>query len=200
MEFSLTQIAIDMIDSAGYGGLALGLIVDSAGVPIPSEVLIPAGAILAKQGEFSLPVVIVVCTLAQTLGAAIAYFIGRYGAEPVIEKYGKYFLISKKDLRYTHRQFEKHGQLIAFTGRCIPIVRGYIGFVAGIGEMSFRRFMVASFLGSLAWTLILVAAGYMIADNVEVIEETLRPFSILIALGIVIAVAVFIRHRLKEYR
>jgi membrane protein DedA with SNARE-associated domain len=195
---SLAVYAINLINELGYGGLAFGLIIDSAGIPIPSEVLVPAAAILAKEGRFNLPLMMTVATLAQTLGAVIAYYIGLRGGLPFIRKYGKYVLISNRELNLTHRWFERYGEGLTFVGRCMPIVRGYIGFVGGIAEMPFKRFLAASFLGSLTWTIILTVLGYMVADNVHKIEEMVRPFSIIIALGLAFGLVYFIIHRIRS--
>ncbi len=200
MALSLTQSAVNLIDSAGYTGLAIGLIIDSAGVPIPSEVLIPLSAVSAKQGNFNIVAVIIISIAAQTLGALIAYQIGRRGGVPFIHRYGKYLLLSQHDLDATHRQFDRHGQLLALGGRCIPVVRGYIGFVAGIAEMPLRRFFVASLIGSTAWTLILTTAGWILADDITVIDRILRPFSLVIIVAIVTAAFWFVIARLKSNR
>lgn len=198
MAFSLTQTAISMINGAGYGGLTLGLIIDSAGIPVPSEILLPLAAVAAQQGRFNLGAVIVIGAVAQTVGGIIAYEIGRRGGVPLIHRYGKYVLISNRDLDYTHRQFERHGQWLAFFGRCLPLIRGYVGFVAGIAVMPFRRFVIATFLGSLVWTLVWVAIGTVVAGNVDAIDSATKPLTYAMAALIIIAVGFFVRHRIKE--
>jgi len=186
MSFSLTETAVAMIESAGYTGYALGLIVDSAGIPIPSEVLIALASISSFQGEFNIAAVIIIGTLAQTFGGYLAYEIGKHGGVPLIHRYGKYVLISQKDLAFTHRQFQKHGELLACVGRCVPVIRGYIGFVAGIAEMSLRKFLLASLLGSFVWTVVWVLIGKLVSHDVEAIDRAVKPFSYVI-LGLIIA-------------
>lgn len=200
MALSLTQSAVDLISSAGYLGLALGLIVDSAGIPIPSEVLVPLATVSAKQGNLNLVAVILVSIVAQVIGGIIAYEIGRRGGVPFIKRYGKYVLLSQRDLDITRAQFERRGQLLAFMGRCIPVVRGYIGFVAGIAEMPFKRFLMATIAGSMLWTLILAAAGWLLAEDITVIDRVLKPFSELIIIAIVVAVICFIVVRIRQNR
>jgi membrane protein DedA with SNARE-associated domain len=197
VSLSLTQSAVSLIEAGGYSGLALGLIVDSAGIPIPSEILIPLGVVSARQGSFNLVAVVVIGILAQTVGGIIAYEIGRRGGLPFIRRYGRYFLISQRDVDITHRQFERHGQWLAFGGRCVPLIRGYVGFVAGIAEMPFRRFVLATFLGSAIWTLVLAVAGYYLAADVSIIDRTLKPFSAAIATSLAIGVVWFVWHRLR---
>jgi membrane protein DedA with SNARE-associated domain len=200
MALSLTQSAVSLIEAAGYAGYSLGLVVDSAGIPIPSEVLIPLAVVSAMQGKFNLWAVLVLGALAQTLGGVIAYEIGRRGGLPLIQRYGKYLLISNRDIDYTRRQFERYGEILAFTGRCLPVIRGYVGFVAGIAEMPFRRFLVATFFGSTVWTLILAAAGYFLASDITVIDQALKPVSVLVVALAIIAVVWFVVHRLRESR
>ena len=198
MTTSLTQSAIDLLHNLGYTGLAIGLILDSAGIPIPSEVLISGGAILAQQGRFNLFVVIVIGTLAQTFGAIVAYYIGDKGGLALIHRYGKYVLISQKDLHKTHRAFEKYGMVLALVGRCLPVIRGYIGFVAGIAEMPLRPFIVASLIGSFIWTLLLSWLGYSIAGNVASIDAVMRPFTNIVLVLLVVVVGIFVFRRVTE--
>ena len=200
MAFSLTQSAVSLIEASGYGGLTLGLVIDSAGIPIPSEVLIPLAVVSAIQGKFNIWIVVVIGVLAQTLGGIIAYEIGRRGGLPLIHRYGKYVLISNRDIEATHRQFEKRGQMLALVGRCVPVIRGYIGFVAGIAEMPFRRFIVATLVGSTLWTVILVIAGHYLASDITVIDRAIRPFSTIIIAIIAAGVVWFVWRRLRENR
>ncbi|QQR53002.1 hypothetical protein IPG36_02770 [bacterium] len=93
------QIALDLISALGYAGMAFGLVVDSFGIPIPSEILLAVGGMLAAQGKMNVWVVLTLGTLAQLVGGLVGYAIGRYGGYPFLEKYGKYFLISHKDLQ-----------------------------------------------------------------------------------------------------
>lgn len=194
----LTQIALDLISKLGYGGLAFGLVVDSAGVPIPSEVLIPLAGALAKEGRFDFTTVLVVGTLAQTAGAVLAYWLGATGGLALAEKYGKYVFFSSRELAVTHRWFEKYGKWLTFFGRCMPIIRTYIGFPAGVAKMPFGQFLVASFAGSAAWTLLLATLGYKLADNLHAIDAVLHKFSILIALLLVGAVIWYIKRHVGK--
>src|SRR5215216_1192179 len=176
MSAGLSQIATNMIATLGYGGLAFGLVVDSAGVPIPSEVLLPLAGALAKQGQFDLLTVIIVGTLAQTIGAILAYVIGMGPGIALIKRYGKYVLFSEHELEKTHKLFEKYGAWLTLVGRCLPGVRTYIGFPAGIAKMNFGLFLLASFIGSLVWTIFLSVLGFQLADHLHVIDSILSKF------------------------
>lgn len=194
----LTTIATQLISSLGYGGLAFGLIIDSAGIPIPSEVLLPLAGALARQGRFNLVLVIIVGTLAQTAGAALSYWIGAQGGLPLVKKYGKYVLFREHELHRTHALFEKYGAWLTLIGRCVPGVRTYIGYPAGIARMRFDLFMAASVVGSLVWTILLSVLGYQLANKLDVIDRIVRQFG-LIALAVgVVALFVYIYHNNKR--
>jgi membrane protein DedA with SNARE-associated domain len=194
MNISFTQIATDMISGLGYGGLTLGLFIDSFGVPIPSEVLIPLSTVLALEGRFNLWAVFIIGTLAQVAGGLVGYYIGRYGGEPILERYGKYVLISKRDLKKTRQVFEKYGAWMTLAGRCLPVIRGLIAYPAGIAEMRLDRFLIYTALGSAVWTAFLMALGAMLRHHLEVIDEVGTKFSIVILLVIVALIAWHLRH------
>lgn len=168
-----TAVATGLIASLGYGGLAVGLVVDSAGVPIPSEVLLPLSGALVRQGRFSLAAVIAVATIAQTAGAGLAYWIGAKGGVPLVQRYGRYVLFSERELAHTQKWFASHGTQAAFWGRCLPGIRTYIGYPAGIARMNFGRFIAASIAGSLGWSTILTLAGYYLSNQIDTISRLL---------------------------
>lgn len=178
-------IALDMMSQMGYWGLTLGLVLDSFGVPIPSEVLLVVGGALAATGRFDTWVVFVLGTLAQVIGGLIGYLIGRYGGEPLLERYGKYVLISKRDLRRTHEAFEKYGALLAMMGRCVPVIRGLIAYPAGIAEMNFTKFLIFTTIGSAIWTAIFVYLGYVAGNNLDAINSWVHKFTIVVVVAIV---------------
>ena len=171
----------------GYGGLIVGLTLDSMGPPIPSEVLLAVGGALAASGRFNLIVVLIIGTLAQVLGGTIAYLLGRYGGYPLLERYGKYVFISKRDLAKTHAAFERHGALYTMLGRCVPVVRGLIGYPAGIAGMKLRSFLIFTTIGSAIWTALFVTLGYTLGAHLEAVDQVLNKFSIIVVLLIVAA-------------
>jgi membrane protein DedA with SNARE-associated domain len=200
MAISLSQIAIDMISTLGYSGLAGGLFVDSFGIPIPSEILVPLATVLAQQGRFSYVWVFVIATLAQLVGGLAGYFIGRYGGEPFLEKYGKYVLISKHDLDKTHRAFARNGKWITMIGRCVPGIRGLIGYPAGIAAMDLRLFIAYTTLGSAVWTLVLMGLGLIIGNNLPAIDALAGRFSIAGIVLVLVFVIWYVRRHLKGSR
>src|SRR5699024_675448 len=176
---NLTQLAIDLIANLGYGGLTIGLILDTAGIPIPSELLLLLGGAVAAQGTFTLPMVIIIGTLAQTIGGFIAYGIGAYGGTPLVERYGRYVLISSKELDNANRWFEKYGGWLIFVGHCLPFIRTYVSFPAGIARMPKMKFLLTTIGGSFIWTVLLSLLGFLLGDHVQQINAIFHKFSYL---------------------
>jgi membrane protein DedA with SNARE-associated domain len=190
-----TALATNLISSLGYSGLAAGLVIDSAGVPIPSEVLLPLAGALAHQGRFSLLLVIVVGTLAQTAGALLSYWLGATAGLEIVKRYGKYVLFRNRELEKTHELFGKYGSWLALAGRAIPGVRTYIGYPAGIARMRVDLFIGASLLGSLIWTAFLSILGYQLANQLNQIAADVNGFGLVMLLLGLAAFIVYLKRR-----
>lgn len=195
---NLTQLAFDLISKLGYGGLFFGLFIDSFGIPIPSEILVPLATALVSQGNFSLVGVFIVSVVAQTLGGLAGYVIGRYAGEPFLLKYGKYVLISHRDLARTHLAFEKYGRVLTLVGRCLPVIRGLIAYPAGIAEMQIGTFVTYTAIGSAVWTAFLMYLGYLLGGHLDLIETYGHQLSYVIMVLIVVAVGWHVRQVLKS--
>jgi len=178
MASGLGQVATNLISQLGYGGLSLGLVLDSFGIPIPSEVLVPVATALATMGRFNTWAVFVIATLAQLVGGVVAYTVGRYGGEPLLERYGKYVFITKHDLARSHRLFERYGRWLVMVGRCVPGIRGLIGYPAGVAEMRLSVFVIFTTIGSAAWTVILMLLGFWLGRNLDRIDQIAGQFSV----------------------
>lgn len=192
-----TRVATDLMSQLGYAGMSVGLVLDSFGIPIPSEVLLTVGGALASHGRFNVWVVFTLGVLAQVAGASIGYAVGRYGGQPILERYGKYVLISKRDLARTHKTFEKYGPLMTMVGRCLPLIRGLIAYPAGIAEMRIDKFLLYTTIGSSIWTALFVWLGYTLGENLGMVNEWLHEFSLLVLLGIVALVVWHLRSHLR---
>jgi membrane protein DedA with SNARE-associated domain len=193
-----TKIATDLLSQLGYTGMTVGLVLDSFGIPIPSEVLLAVGGALASHGRFNVWIVFILGVVAQLVGGLIGYAIGRYGGHPFLERYGKYIFVSKKDLEKTHLAFEKYGAVLTMTGRCIPLIRGLIAYPAGIAEMRIDLFILYTTIGSAVWTALFVWLGFTLGDNLGAVNEWLHEFSLLVALAIVAAIAWHFRRALRN--
>lgn len=161
----LLEFALKLIDSIGYFGLAFILIIDNAGVPIPSEATLALAGSLARIGRFNLVLLIIIGAVAQTLGTYIAYLIGKYGGGPLVKKYGKFLLISAHDYEKAEAWFDKRGQGAILLSRITPVIRTFAGFAAGTFEMDQFKFLRDSFIGSLVWTILFVMIGYALGDS-----------------------------------
>jgi membrane protein DedA with SNARE-associated domain len=194
--FSLTKVATDLIASLGYGGLVVGLVVDSMGIPIPSEVLIPLAAALARTGRLNLAAVVALGTGAQMVGAVLSYWIGRSGGVALVKRYGKYVLFSEHELAITERWFARYGKRLSVIGRCLPVVRGYVGYPAGVAKMPFPIYVGVSLIGAFLWTVFLATLGYQLGSHLELIDQIFRRFAMVIIGLLIVGVIWYVkRHR-----
>ncbi|GMA62232.1 alkaline phosphatase [Alicyclobacillus fastidiosus] len=176
-----------------YGNTAIFLLmmIESMCVPIPSEVIMPFGGFMADQGLLNLWSVVVIGTAGNVVGGIIAYAVGRYGGRPLIQRYGKYILLSVHHLDRADHWFERYGEITVFFGRMVPAVRTFVSLPAGVAKMSVWRFILFSVLGSLPWNLAMTYAGFQLHAHWSAIEEKLKPLTYIGALILVVAVLVF---------
>ncbi len=189
----LTHVIIQTISSTGYFGVFILMALESALIPIPSEVTMPFSGYLVTTGRFNLYLIIFIGAVANLAGSIAAYLLGYWGQEHVVRKlirnYGKYLLISEREFNKSEKWFRKHGEKIVFLSRLLPVVRTFISLPAGIAEMNFVKFCWLTFFGSLIWSAFLTYIGYFLGKNWNSIEVYYRKFEILIfvaGLGIVI--------------
>jgi membrane protein DedA with SNARE-associated domain len=205
----IDQIVIPFLNSlygaAGYVGVMLAMAIESAMIPLPSELILPYAGFLVSdhtqiepltRGPWNLLIVVVVATIGNTLGSLVAYAIGAYGGRPFLERYGRYLLIRPHEIVLADGFFARHGAATVFIGRLLPIVRTFISFPAGVARMPIRRFIVYSTAGAFLWSLLLVYAGTLLGAHWQDIRRALQPFDLLIAVVAVLAVVVFIWWRL----
>ena len=174
-------------------GVVIMMAIESACIPLPSEVIMPlAGEYLIVTGDnwWGIFLAGFYGALGCTIGSIVAYWVGALGGRPIVEKYGKYLLISKHHLHTADRWFEKYGEATAFFSRLLPVVRTFISFPAGVARMNFPKFVIYTFLGSFPWSAGLAWAGAI--WHPREIRETLRPFDIPIILVILALVAWFV--------
>ena len=205
----IDQIVIPFLASlygaVGYLGVLLAMAIESAMIPLPSELILPFAGFLISDpakiepltnGPWSFWIVVVVATLGNTLGSLIAYGIGAWGGRPFLERYGKYLLIRHHEIELAEHFFLKWGAPTAFFSRLIPIVRTFISFPAGVARMPIRTFVIYSTAGAFLWSMVLVWAGVQLGENWEQIRRALQPFDLVIAVLAVIGVALFVWWRL----
>ncbi len=173
----------------GYGGVVLLMGIESANIPLPSEVIMPFSGYLVWAGRFSLSWVALAGALGCLWGSLLSYWIGMRGGRPLIERYGKYVLISHSDLDLADRWFGKWGEPTVFIGRLLPIIRTFISFPAGVARVNIWRFSLYTFIGSFVWSLFLAWVGKKLGENWEAIRlyfhDADKVIGVLIIAGII---------------
>lgn len=190
-----------VVETMGYPGVFILIALESTLVPIPSELVMPFAGYLAGRGSFSLPVIMIINSVAALIGSGICYFIGAKGGKPFLERYGKFFLLRQHDLEKTERVFAKHGKWVVLIGRFIPVVRHIISIPAGIARMPLKTFFLQTFIGSTIWGGFLILLGYYLGDNWEAVATKLKRFDLVIGVLVVLAiVALGIRFVVRRRR
>lgn len=205
----IDQIVIPFLNglygAVGYLGVGLAMAIESAMVPLPSELVLPYAGFLVgdpsqveplTRGPWSFWIVVIVATLGNTIGSVVGYYIGAIGGRPFLERYGKYLLIRPHELELADRFFQKYGPATAFFSRLMPIVRTFISFPAGVARMPIGKFIFYSTLGALPWSIALVWAGEQLGANWVDIRHALQPYDLAIAVLVVLLVVGFIWWRL----
>jgi membrane protein DedA with SNARE-associated domain len=205
----IDQIVIPFLNSlygaVGYVGVLVAMTIESAMIPLPSELILPYAGFLVSDasqleplthGPWGFWIVVVAATVGNTLGSLIAYAIGAYGGRPFLERYGRYLLIRPHEIELADRFFAEHGAATVFVGRLLPIVRTFISFPAGVARMPLRRFVAYSTAGALIWSTLLLYAGTVLGEHWTDIRHALQPFDLLIAVGAVLLVVLFVWWRL----
>ena len=197
----VSQFILAVISAAGYLGIVLLMAIESACIPLPSEIIMPFSGYLAGQGRFTLWGVAVAGAIGCNVGSAVAYFAGARGGRPWLERYGRYVLITRRDLEWADRWFARYGEATIFFARLLPVIRTFIALPAGIARMSLWRFHLYTFLGSLPWCWALAWLGLKLGEHwQEKIHPWFEKFDIAIGLVILAAVAWFVWNRWRELR
>ncbi len=194
---SLVNFVMSAISSFGYLGVFLAMTVESACIPLPSEVIMPFAGFLSFKGEFNLIAVGIVGAFGNLAGSLIAYYIGKWGGLPLVEKYGKYILISHHDIQKAHKWFDKHGKSTVFFTRLIPVVRTFISFPAGVSEMNVATFSIYTFLGALPWSLFLAYVGYKLGEHWNTLGTYFHKADLVVGIVIIIGLIWYIQRHIK---
>lgn len=199
-EQAIVQFLQTLFQTMNWGGVIVIMTLESANIPIPSEVTMPLAGWLLVQSQGgtwweALLLGGVLGSLGCTLGSVINYALGYYGGRPLVEKYGRYIMINLDDLERADRWFARWGDWTAFLSRLLPIVRTFISFPAGVTRIKFWRFAGLSYVGSFVWCGLLALGGWYFGSRWEDLRAIMRPFDIPIAIVIVAGLAFYIyRH------
>src|SRR5258705_7143162 len=171
----LSGIIVGTISLLGYSGIVLLMAIESACIPLPSEIIMPFSGYLVYTGQMNLWLVGIAGAAGCVLGSLVAYWVGSKGGRPLIEKYGRYVLVSPHDLDLADRWFANYGEIIVFVSRLLPAIRTFIAFPAGVARMSLKRFVIYTFAGSLPWCIGLAYVGQKLGEKWDK-DPTLRTF------------------------
>jgi membrane protein DedA with SNARE-associated domain len=195
---AVTYFIIHTISTLGYAGVAVLMAIESACVPLPSEIIAPFAGFLVYQGRFTLWGVALAGGIGSMLGSWLTYEIGKYGGRPFVEKYGKWVLISKYDLDIADNFFAKYGHLSAFVGRLLPVVRTFISLPAGVARVKKTPFLFYSFVGSTIWTYVLAFLGMKLGENWGTLRDKLHGVDSAIIVLIVLGAAYWVYRHIKN--
>lgn len=194
-----TNLILDWISNYGYAGIVLLMALESACMPVPSEIVMPFAGFLVASGDTTMSLfgVIIAGSVGCTMGSIASYAVGFYAGRPLIIRYGRYFLVREKHLISAEKWFEKYGDKATFIARLLPVIRTVISLPAGIAKMRFKRFVLYSFVGSVPWTAMLAYVGYWLGDNWEEIKGVFRYLDIVVVIG---AFAILVWYVLRRRR
>lgn len=199
----LSGFIIAVISQLGYFGVVLLMAIESACIPLPSEVIMPFSGYLVYAGRFNIWLVALAGAVGCVVGSLVAYWVGMYGGRPLIEKYGRYILLSNHDLDLADRWFARYGEIIVFGSRLLPVIRTFIAFPAGVARMNLTRFVVYTFLGSFPWCLGLAYVGQLLGeqwDKNEALKSWFHRFDFVIGIIGLLFVAWWIWRHIKNSR
>ena len=197
---ALAVFTTGVISAMGYAGVVLLMGIESACIPLPSEIIMPFAGYLVYTGRFDLHGAALAGAVGCIVGSIPAYYLGQYGGRPLIERYGKYVLLSRHELDLADRLFARWGQWVVLAARLLPVIRTFIAFPAGVARMNMTRFVVYTFVGSYPWCYALAWVGMKLGekwDRDPRLKAAFHRFDLAIGLALAAGVAWFVWHKLK---
>jgi membrane protein DedA with SNARE-associated domain len=190
----LSGFVVAAISAMGYFGIILMMAVESACIPLPSEIIMPFSGFLVFKGQFSLFGIALAGALGCSLGSIVTYYIGLFGGRPLLEKFGKYVLITQHDMEAADKFFAKYGDKAIFISRLLPVVRTFISLPAGIAKMNVLKFNIYTFVGSFFWCFVLGWIGMKLGEHWNTLGKYFHRFDIVIG-AIILTGAVYYLYR-----
>jgi len=190
----LTGYITDFISSIGYVGIFLLMTLESACIPVPSEIVMPFSGFAVQRGDLDFFLVGLVGSLGCLAGSILSFVIGQHIVRPLLDQYGEVVFIKKSQMALAEKWFGKYGAKVVLVSRILPIIRTFISLPAGIIGMDFKKFTVYSFAGSLPWCYVLAYAGVVLGNNWSLLEHYWIYFDILTVIGIVVVIAYVAYH------
>ena len=204
IESSAIDFVRSLFDAIGWFGVVIAMTIESACIPLPSEIIMPlAGWLIVKERDLGWVGIVEASfwgAIGNVIGSTIAYWVGALGGRPLVEKYGRWILITRKDLHRADQWFERRGEITAFFSRLLPVVRTFISFPAGVARMPFAKFIGFTFAGAFLWCIPLTAFGYYLGPRWEEVRAKARIADYPIAAIILLLIAIYVWHKLRELR
>lgn len=183
------------ITDLGAFGVVLLMAIESANIPLPSEAILPFAGYLVSINKMNFHIACFAGAFGCVVGSVPSYYLGYYGGRPFVEKYGKWMLISKKDLDTADRWTKKYGDMTFFICRMLPVVRTFISVPAGVLKANFPKFVFFTFLGSLIWSYLLVYVGVKFGENIHIFKEIWHKFDYaIVAILLTLFIVYIVRH------
>ena len=214
----LGGFCIYIMATLSYAGIALLMGIESACIPLPSELIMPFAGAMTDPGVaaslsttygvqlpvFNLIAAAIAGAIGCNLGSELAYWVGAKGGRPAILKYGRYLLVSKKEIELADRWFEQRGEIIIFVARLLPVIRTFIAFPAGVARMNRAKFHIYTFVGSVPWCLMLAYVGQKLGvellDEHSPLKHWMHRLDAVIGVVVIVAAAYFVWSRVKVYK
>jgi membrane protein DedA with SNARE-associated domain len=194
----LSAFVLGTISAWGYAGIVVCMTIESACIPLPSEIIMPFSGYLASTGRFTLWGVALAGGVGNVLGSAIAYAAGLWGGRPLAERLARWRIIRMADFDQGNRWLKRHGMAVAFWSRLLPIVRTFISFPAGAARVPFWTFSLYTFLGSVLWSLALAWVGVVLGEHWDEIRTVMRGFDLLVVLAGLVLFIIWARHHFRR--
>jgi len=194
----LDTFILNLIHNYGYFGMFIGMVLEAVIIVIPSELILATGGILASKKIFTFLGAFITGLVGSVFCAIIIYFMGYFGGEVFVKKYGKYFFMKEEDLKKSDSWFQKYGLTSALIGRNFPIVRTLISLPIGIMRMSFIKFLIYTTVGSIPWTFLFVYIGYKLGENWIIVNTYIQKLKVPIRILILFIIIKYLYKRLKN--
>jgi membrane protein DedA with SNARE-associated domain len=203
LENHLLSFVKDFLSAVGYPGVFVLMTVEGFGIPIPSELTMPFSGFLSSTAggsKFDLLLAILVGTAGEVTGGILAYYVGRVGGRPMLERYGRFVLISSLELEKGDKWFARYGSRVVFVARLLPAVRSFVALSAGVVRMPFWRFVAFSAAGSFIWCAVLAVIGRMLGQNWNSVSSGVRRYDVLLLTAVSVLAGLAIYRRLSVRR
>lgn len=191
---------LQYIDSWGYTAIIILMAMESACLPVPSELVFGFAGYLVFLGRMDFVTATIAGVAGGLLGSVIAYLIGYFGGQALVNRYGRYLFLSKKHLDLAQKWFDRYGNKATFFARLLPVVRTFISLPAGFAQMSFVRFLFYSLLGSIPWTIALIYAGKLLGANWRQIEAMGHNATLIVGIGLVAMGILWVGHQFRQQK